>query len=121
MQFLHNNRQSKYQYRPTLVMYMQKFQQEKFRGCGSKHVLYGNFQIYKYFIHSFYKTTITVKLSSLKTFHIYGRAYDNSQSPDIFQPKQPSVQFGQTNLIYVINGNFIGEDNECLDNFQSLS
>ena len=41
------------------------------------------------------------------------------------QNKQMCVQikFGQTNLLYIINGNFIEfvEINECLDKFWSLS
>ena len=34
-----------------------------------------------------------------------------------------SGQFGQTNFICIINGNFIefAKENECLDNFYSLS
>ena len=54
------------------------------------------------------------------------RAYDNGQSQDISgQNKHLSIQikFGQTNLPYIINGNFIEfvENNECLDKFLSLS
>ena len=33
------------------------------------------------------------------------------------------IKFGHTNFLYIINGNFMefAKDNECLDNFQSLS
>ena len=33
------------------------------------------------------------------------------------------IKFGQTNLLYIINGKFIEftKENECPDNFQSLS
>ena len=39
------------------------------------------------------------------------------------QNKQMSVKFGQTNLLYIVNENFIEfvEINECLDKFWSLS
>ena len=58
--------------------------------------------------------------------HAYDRAYDSGQSPDILQPKYAlfsQIKFGQTNLLYAINGNFIefAKNNECPDNFRSLS
>ena len=33
------------------------------------------------------------------------------------------IKFGKTNFLYIINGNFMefAEENECPDNFQSLS
>ena len=50
--------------------------------------------------------------------YIYGKAYDNGQSQDISgQNKHMSsqIKFGQTNLLYIINGNFIEfvKNNEC--------
>ena len=43
------------------------------------------------------------------------RAYDNGQSPDIFQP----IQIWPDKFLYIINGNFIefAKNNKCLDNF----
>ena len=59
------------------------------------------------------------------TVPIY-RAYDNGQSPDISSQIKhiySQIKFGQTNFLYIINGNFMefAKENECPDKYKSLS
>ena len=62
--------------------------------------------------------------------HIYIRAYDNqtfsgqiNRMSGQINRMSGQIKFGQTNILYIINRNFMKfpKENECPDNFKSLS